>query len=77
MPPMRDLINAIKTETNTNMELEQTSKAQSKKIVDLERDENDIYFNFNNEFKDIYCNKHKKTAETDVGTIASNFKRIR
>ena len=74
---MRDVINAIKTETNTNMELEQTSKAQSKKIVDLERDENYIYFNFNNEFKDIYCNKHKKTAETDVGTIASNFKRIR
>lgn len=35
MPPMRDVINAIKTETNTNMELEQTSKAQSKKIVDL------------------------------------------
>jgi hypothetical protein len=74
---MRDVIKAIKTENNTNTELEQTSKAQSKKEGDLERDENDIYFDFNKEFKDIYCNKRKKTAETDVGTIASNFKKIR
>lgn len=34
MPPMRDVINAIKTESNASKELEQTSKAQSKKIED-------------------------------------------
>jgi hypothetical protein len=28
-------------------------------------------------FKDIHINNRKKTAETDVGTIASNFKKIR
>ena len=47
MPLMRDVIKAIKTESNTNTELEQTSKAQSKKVDDLEKDENDIYFDLN------------------------------